>query len=370
MDAERNSLLFKILSFTRAPATIARLHEYWLSTLYFNTARRIESCESRALGWDEEGRMWAAHGTYNNGREMRVLITGGAGYIGQALTHRLLKEQAIEEIIVYDNFLRANYTAVKIFKNETRVKMIRGDMLDLSSLKKALNKVDIVLHLAGVVRAPFNEEFSHMFEQTNHWGTATLCSALEEIGHIKKIINLSSAAVYGYASHAHNVLDNPLPVSSYGNSKLAGERQLKRIASSVQTITLRLGSVFGTSDTMHYGSLINQFNLNLALKEPLVIHGTGEQIRPYVSLFRVIEMIRHVVFEQGEGNHTYNMYDFNLSCNDVLSMYKALSIDFDTIYVSQNQVLNSLKLAGMESVVNCIGPSMSALESVKRSLYI
>ncbi|MCH9756755.1 MAG: hypothetical protein K0U37_06175, partial [Gammaproteobacteria bacterium] len=67
---------------------------------------------------------------------------------------------------------------------------------------------------------------------------------------------------------------------------------------------------------------------------------------------------------------TYNMYDFNLSCNDVLSMYKALSIDFDTIYVSQNQVLNSLKLAGMESVVNCIGPSMSALESVKRSLYI
>jgi UDP-glucose 4-epimerase len=118
---------------------------------------------------------------------MRILITGGAGYIGTELTYELSKRNEVSEIIIYDNLSRGNYN---LFIGQTKlnkVKFVQGDLLDTRKLKKNLKDVDVVIHLAAVVTTPFSDQNPHLFEQVNHWGTAELVYAIEE-SKVKKFI--------------------------------------------------------------------------------------------------------------------------------------------------------------------------------------
>ncbi|STX27920.1 UDP-galactose-4-epimerase [Legionella beliardensis] len=278
---------------------------------------------------------------------MNVLITGGAGYIGYELTKCLMNNVAINHITVYDNFLQANYQCLKDLA-AANVSVIRADMLDERKLKHALKDIDFVCHLAAVRRAPYNEEYTHLFEQVNHWGTAGLCSLLAT-SQVSKVIHVSSAAVYGTSSKPFTVADEPMPSTPYAYSKLNGEKQLVRVQPNRDVVILRLGHVFGYSLAMHYGSLINKFNLAMAFHEPLLVHGCGNQIRPYIHIDRVVQSIAYFLSaDYQEQAGLYNIYDFNLSINDILQAYQDLSLNFETIHVSQQQRLNDLILSGNE----------------------
>jgi UDP-glucose 4-epimerase len=120
--------------------------------------------------------MWIAH---RSGEQiiktMKILITGGAGYIGTELTYELMKHaDRIDEIIIYDNLSRGNYNLfIGLSKlPEGKVRFIQGDLLDTRKLRKALKGVDVVYHLAAKVSTPFADQNPHLFEQINHWGTA------------------------------------------------------------------------------------------------------------------------------------------------------------------------------------------------------
>lgn len=299
---------------------------------------------------------------------MNVLITGGAGYIGYELTKMLLNDPEIHHITIYDNFLRANYQCLKEFVHAPNIRFIRGDILDESKLKKALKDVDVVCHLAAVVRAPYNEEFAHLFEQVNHWGTAVLCSLLET-SKVRQLIYLSSGAIYGMSSQPFSVIDEPIPSTSYGHSKLNGEKQLARIKSQMNLVILRLGSVFGYSPAMHYGSLINKFNLAMAFNEPLLVHGCGNQIRPYIHIHRAVKSIAYFLSEDyKESDGLYNVYDFNVSINEILQCYHELSLNFEMIHVSQNQRLNDLSLSGSDQLWSFIGKPKELNFYIQQSL--
>ena len=305
---------------------------------------------------------------------MRVLVTGGAGYIGYELAKELLSFSDIEEIIIYDSFIRSNYHAVQYFNQDAKIKFVRGDILDGNKLTKALVNIDVVCHLAAVVRAPVNVEFTHLFEQVNHWGTAELCSSLES-SSVKKIIYLSSGAVYGASAEPAAVSDEPNPTTSYGYSKLHGEHQLERLKNKMEVVILRLGNVFGNSPAMHYGSLINAFNLSIKLKEPLLVHGCGDQIRPYIHVNRVVKTMRYFVLQIGiNANNIYNVYDFNVSINELLGIYHTSPLDFEVIYVNQNRRLNDLRLLGQDILHNLIGKpgtlKQSILEALEVPVYI
>jgi len=286
---------------------------------------------------------------------MKVLLTGGAGYIGYELAKELLNVSDIEEIIIYDSFIRSNYHAVQYFNQEAKIKFVRGDILDGNKLAKVLVGIDVVCHLAAVVRAPVNVEFTHLFEQVNHWGTAELCSLLES-SSVKKIIYLSSGAVYGVSTAPVAVSDEPNPTTSYGFSKLHGEHQLERLKNKMEVVILRLGNVFGNSPAMHYGSLINTFNLSIKFNEPLLIHGCGNQIRPYVHVHRVVKAMCYFLLRaEQKADEIYNVYDFNVSINELLEIYYASSLDFEVIYVNQDRRLNDLVLLGQEVLHDFMG---------------
>jgi len=124
---------------------------------------------------------------------MKVLITGGAGYIGTVLTKNLVKSPEIEEIIIYDNLSRKNSNLFlgDRLPNAEKIKLVNGDILDLRKLNRVLKDVDVVYHLAARVSTPFANVDADFHEQVNHWGTSELVSAVEE-SNVRKFIYTSS----------------------------------------------------------------------------------------------------------------------------------------------------------------------------------
>ena len=147
---------------------------------------------------------------------MNVLITGGAGYVGTELVLKLAENTEVSKIVVYDNLSRENYnlfinSSKRIAKDKIQFEF--GDLLDSRKIRKVLTDIDVVYHLAARVSTPFSNADNHLFEQVNHWGTAELVYAVEEIKTVKQFIYLSSCSVYGSGK---TLLDES---SDFGNSR-------------------------------------------------------------------------------------------------------------------------------------------------------
>jgi UDP-glucose 4-epimerase len=104
---------------------------------------------------------------------MKILITGGAGYIGYSLVKQLLEDvEQLHSITIYDNLSRRNYSFFTEAKFDHKpIKFIHGDILDGRQLGQALQGIDCVIHLAAKVTTPFADADAHSFDQINHWGT-------------------------------------------------------------------------------------------------------------------------------------------------------------------------------------------------------
>ncbi|HQU99744.1 MAG TPA: NAD-dependent epimerase/dehydratase, partial [Bacteroidia bacterium] len=186
---------------------------------------------------------------------MKILITGGAGYIGAELSKSLAAQKEVTQIIVYDNLSRANYNLFfgeAVFKN--KLQFIQADILDNRSLRKALKDVDVVYHLAAKVTTPFSNLDASQFEQINHWGTADLVYALEE-NDIKKFVFISSSAVYGHSAEMVDELTPTNPMGFYGISKLRAEGHVMRLFDNMHTIILRCSNVYGYSTNMRFDAV-------------------------------------------------------------------------------------------------------------------
>jgi len=160
---------------------------------------------------------------------MKILITGGAGYIGTELCSRLMHHPEIESIRVYDNLSRKNFNFfLGNNKLTSKVSFAQAEILDSYTLRKEVAKVDTVIHLAARVTTPFADQSPHLFDQINNWGTAELAYAVEE-SDCQRLIYMSSVSVYG-SSEAEVGGDTPTtPKTFYGISKLNGERHVERL---------------------------------------------------------------------------------------------------------------------------------------------
>ena len=161
---------------------------------------------------------------------MKVLITGGAGYVGTVLTKNLVKIPEVEKIIVYDNLSRKNSNLFlgDRLPNSEKIELVVGDILDLRKLKMVLEGVDVVFHLAARVSTPFANVDADFHEQVNHWGTAELVSAVEA-SNVEKFIFTSSTSVYGASEDYIQETQAPDPKTFYGISKFRGEEHVKRL---------------------------------------------------------------------------------------------------------------------------------------------
>jgi len=157
---------------------------------------------------------------------MRLLVTGGAGYIGTHLVIDLLK--AGHDVVVVDNFSSGHREALERAQSLTgrAVTLFEGDIADLALMEHALCGVEVVFHLAASKKVGESMAMPELYFQNNIGGMATLLTAMQKVG-VHRIVYSSSAAVYGPQPPAPIREDALLqPENPYGYSKVQGEQQL------------------------------------------------------------------------------------------------------------------------------------------------
>lgn len=210
---------------------------------------------------------------------MRVLITGGSGFIGSHIAQQL---QGRAEVRVLDN-LRTGYRRNLAGMN---VDFIEGSILDRAAVRAAVKGVDHVFHLAAMVSVPESVQNPHGCVELNVTG---LLNVLEEAAAagVRKLCFSSSAAVYGNNPVVPKVETMlPEPRSPYAVTKLDGEYYCRQFAEDgrLETVALRFFNVFGPRQDpgSAYAAAVPIFMRKALRHEPLTIYGDGGQTRDFV----------------------------------------------------------------------------------------
>ena len=281
---------------------------------------------------------------------MKVLITGGAGYIGTELCYSLSTLDIIKEIIIYDNFSRANFNLFigiqKIANN--KVRLVEGDLLDSRKLKKVVAEVDVIFHLAAKVTTPFADQNPHLFEQVNHWGTAELVYAIESTS-LEKFVFLSSVSVYG-STNAEVDVDSPInPKTFYGISKMRGEEHVMRLFPKMQSYIVRCGNVYGYSKSMRFDAVINKFMFDANFKGRITINGDGNQYRSFIHIDKVTSALTNILTNDLKSNK-FDLVDRTISVNELVDTLREIYPELETLYVNQHLTLRDLKVKSNETM--------------------
>lgn len=275
---------------------------------------------------------------------MNILITGGAGYIGNSLVKALAAQPGVNSITLYDNLSRTNsniFCGPRI-KGAEKVRFVHGDILDSRKLRKELANKEVVYHLAAKVSTPFANTDGHMHEQVNHWGTAEVVYAVEE-SPVKRFIYSSSTSVYGNAAEEVNESAPPNPSTLYGISKLRGEEHVARLKGKIDTYILRLGNVYGYNRSIRFDAVINRFMFDAHYKGRLKIDGSGEQYRAFLHIDRLAPMLC-ALRDAPVPSGTYALVDRNLQVLDLLDVLKQLYPDLEFIFTNQHLQLAQVRV--------------------------
>lgn len=267
---------------------------------------------------------------------MKILITGGAGYVGYSVVRKLLDDlDRVHSITIYDNLSRKNYSFFTEAKFDHKpVKLIQGDILDGRSLQKALEGIDCVIHLAAKVTTPFADADAHSFDQVNHWGTAQLAYAIEK-SSVSRVIYMSSISIYGDHPEPVNEETMPSPHSFYGRSKWEGENQLQVLQRDRDVIILRSGNVYGYNPAYRIDAVVNRFLFQANFTGRITINGSGDQHRSFVHVDKLATATNAAV-DGKVSPGIYNVVEHNLTINDIASSVKELYPGLDIIHANYN----------------------------------
>ncbi len=273
---------------------------------------------------------------------MKVLITGGAGYIGTVLTKHLVQYPEVNKIVIYDNLSRKNSNLFlgDRLPNAEKVELVVGDILDLRKLNKVLTGVDVVFHLAARVSTPFANVDADFHEQVNHWGTSELVSAVES-SEVEKFIYTSSTSVYGGSSGIIGEEYDPDPKTFYGISKFRGEEHVRRLQKKRNALILRCANVYGFSRSMRFDAVINRFMFDANFMKRIQIHGNGKQHRAFVHVNTLVKSLIGCLFNDVPSG-IYNVVDKNMQILDIVDALKSIYPDLEFIFINQHLALRQM----------------------------
>lgn len=279
---------------------------------------------------------------------MKVLITGGAGYLGYNLTRRLNEISSVKSIIVYDNLYRNNFNFFFNDKRLTKLKFINEDILNEYALEKACKDVDVVIHLAAYVDFPYSYKDNYKYEQINQFGTGIIYNILKKYPP-KKIIYASSGAVYGFQDATENTTVKP--ENSYGKSKFEGEKYVRLLEKYCDVYILRIGNVFGYNPMFRYDGVINHFIFNSLLYNKIKILGSGDQKRPFVHINHVVDWINQIILEK-ISYKTINVVQESLSMNEIRDLILKINPNLEFSYLNTNQNYKGYKMSSVYLKIN------------------
>ena len=235
---------------------------------------------------------------------MRVVVTGGSGFIGSHVVEALHRRGC--EVVSVD--LNASQYAPE------GVEALRLDVRDEAALREVLREVDAVVHLAALVDARESLYEPSRYHDVNVGGTLALLKACRDAG-VGRVVLASSAAVYGNPARVPVSEDHPLrPLNPYGATKVACEAYASAFHHSygLPVVILRIFNAYGPRQTRAYAGVVSIFVRNALMGRPLVIYGDGEQTRDFIYVSDVVRAIvaavesgvEFGVFNVGTGRQT------------------------------------------------------------------
>ena len=240
---------------------------------------------------------------------MKIIVTGGAGFIGKHLIEFLITKK--NDITIFDNFSNSKEESIIYLKNQG-VKIIKGDITKIQDINNAVKDQDIVIHLAAKISVEESIESPSKTFQTNVEGTKNLLVACEK-NNIKKIIISSSAAVYGEGKAGIKLKEKSkmYPISPYGESKVMMENEIKVFGKNhnLNYVILRFFNIYGIGQSPEYAGVITKFIKKIEMNKPLEIFGDGMQTRDFISVNDVVNSIYHSI--KNGKNQIYNIASGN-----------------------------------------------------------
>ena len=250
---------------------------------------------------------------------MKILITGGAGYIGSVLAPALLKENY--EVTVVDTFMFGQNSLADCCFSE-KFHVIRGDCRDEKLIKRLLAEHDVVIPLAALVGAPMCNLDPLAAQTINQDAVEMICGLARPDQWVLLPVTNSGYGIGEKGKHCTE--ESPLrPISLYGITKVEAE---KAVLARVNGLTFRLATVFGMSSRMRVDLLVNDF-VHRAVTDKAVVIFEGHFKRNYILVRDVARAFIHALrnFEQMKGRaYNVGLDDANLSKLELCERIKAI----------------------------------------------
>jgi UDP-glucose 4-epimerase len=257
----------------------------------------------------------------------KVLVTGGAGFIGSHIATRLANNN---EVRIFDNFSTGRPENIDHLNDNPNVKIIREDIRNKTALENHMIDVDYVFHLAAVASVPESIAEPIKTNEINITGTLNILKTAHDLG-IKKVVFSSSAAVYGDEPTLPKVETMPtLPMSPYAVTKIAGEDYLRVFYDNFElpTVSLRYFNVFGPRQDprSNYATVVPKFIESVLSNKSPVIFGDGEQTRDFIFVEDIVEANIQAALNENANGKIFNIAGGSgITVNKLAEMIIALS---------------------------------------------
>jgi len=273
---------------------------------------------------------------------MKILVTGGAGYVGSTLVPLLLA--AGHQVRVLDSLLHGGESLLGAWSHPS-FQFIRGDICDQSVMQAAVSGVDAVVHLAAIVGDPACARKPDLARTVNLDSSLALISESQKAG-VSRFIFASTCSNYGKMSDPSKYVDEESelsPVSLYAETKVAVEKALLESVNNRggwSPTPLRFATVFGVSTRMRFDLTVNEFTMEMLTKKHLIVF--GEQFwRPYIHVRDAARGIKLILDSPAEqvGGIVFNVgsTDQNLQKQQLVDMIRPYVPDAVVEFVHKNE---------------------------------
>ena len=254
---------------------------------------------------------------------MKILVTGGAGFIGSHLVDRLMEDG--HEVRVLDDLSAGSLENLKGWIDHERFEFMQGDLRRRDVCEKAVKEVDVVFHLAANPEVRIGAQSPELLYETNVLITYNLLEAIRK-EDIKALAFTSSSTVYGEAKEIPTPEDyGPLePISVYGGAKLAAEALIAGYAHTfdIKAVVFRLANIIGKRS--NHGVIYDFINKLKANPDRLEILGDGTQRKSYLHVSDTVEAMLYLFKEFLKEDKVYDAY--NIGSEDWITVTEIAEI--------------------------------------------
>lgn len=279
----------------------------------------------------------------------KILITGGAGFIGSNLCQAFIDEGL--DVVCFDNLLTGNKANIAHLIGHSQFTFIEGDIRDKNAVENAVEGVDYISHQAALGSVPRSIANPLPTSEINTQGFLNVLTVAKEKG-IKRFVYASSSSVYGDAKDSPKKEENlGKPLSPYAVSKLTNELYGRLFAElyGLETIGLRYFNVFGKNQDPNgvYAAAIPKFINKFMLGESPLIHGDGEQTRDFTYIANVVYANKQAIL--GKNNNAFGKA-YNVACGNSYSINTVVAIIKSALQLNGQDVSTIHPVYGEERI--------------------